>query len=179
MAKKYSTDPTTKNKGGVLTNVTAGQQDAALSKAAFAAPVNKLLGPIKGQFGYYVLEVTKITPATQKTLAQTSATIKQTLTTQLATAAQTAVDNQAKKAWLSKTTCRALYAMADCKGYKAPKTTTTTPATGATAPATSGATTRPAARRPPLRRRARRRAARRPPRPPASNRWRATTPRRH
>ena len=141
VAKKYSTDPTTKNKGGVLTNVTAGQQDAALSQAAFSAPVNKLLGPIKGQFGYYVLEVTKVTPATQKTLAQTSATIKQTLTTQLATAAQTAVDNQAKKAFLSKTTCRALYAMADCKGYKAPKTTATTPATGSTAPATSGATT--------------------------------------
>jgi foldase protein PrsA len=141
VAKKYSTDATTKDKGGVLTDVTAGQQDAALSKAAFAAPVNKLLGPVKGQFGYYVLEVTKVTPATQKTLAQESATIKQTLTTQLATAAQTAVDNQAKKAWLSKTTCRALYAMADCKGYKAPKTTATTPATGATAPATSGATT--------------------------------------
>ena len=69
VAKKYSIDPTTKNKGGVLTNVTKGQQDAALSKAAFAATTNKLIGPVKGQFGYYVVEVTKITPATQKSLA--------------------------------------------------------------------------------------------------------------
>jgi foldase protein PrsA len=139
VAKKYSTDPTTKNKGGVLTNVTAGQQDAALSTAAFVAPANKVLGPIKGQFGYYILEVTKITPATQRSLAVSTALIKQTLSGQLTQAAQTAVDNQAKKDWLSKTSCRAEYAMADCKGYKAPKTSTAAPSTGATAPA-SGAT---------------------------------------
>ena len=131
VAKKYSTDPTTKTKGGLLTGVTAGQQDAALSTAAFAAPVNKLLGPIKGQFGYYVLEVIKIVPATQKTLAQASAAIKQTLTSQLTTAAQTAVDNHAKKDWLKQTTCRAQYAMADCNGYKAPKTSSTSSAAGA------------------------------------------------
>jgi foldase protein PrsA len=142
VAKKYSTDPTTKNKAGVLTNVTAGQQDASLSKAAFAAPVNKLLGPIKGQFGYYVLEVTKITPATQKSLAASTPLIKQTLAGQLQQAAQAAVDSSAKKDWLSKTTCRSEYAIADCKGYKAPKTSTATPgAAGATAPApSSGAT---------------------------------------
>jgi foldase protein PrsA len=139
VAKKYSTDTTTKNKGGVLTNVTAGQQDAALSKAAFAALANKLLGPIKGQFGYYVLEVTKVTPATQRSLATSTPMIKQTLTSQLTTAAQTAVDAQAKKDWLSKTSCRAGYAIADCKGYKAPKTTATAPSTGATAPS-GGAT---------------------------------------
>ena len=64
VAKKYSIDPTTKNKGGVLTGVTKGQQDAALCHGAFSsAAKGKLLGPIKGQFGYYVLEVTKITPA--------------------------------------------------------------------------------------------------------------------
>ncbi len=121
VAKKYSTDPTTKNNGGLLTGVTAGQQDAALSKAAFAASENKLLGPIKGQFGYYVLEVTKITPAKQRSLSQSSATIKQTLTGQLQTKAQTAIDQHAAKDWKSQTKCASQYAMADCSGYKAPK----------------------------------------------------------
>ena len=125
VVKKYSIDPTTKKNGGVLNGVTKGQQDAALTTAAFSAPKNKIIGPVKGQFGYYVIEVTKITPATQKTLAQSSALIKQTLTSQKQTAAQTAIDAQAKKAWLSKTKCRATYAMADCSGYKAPKTSTT------------------------------------------------------
>jgi foldase protein PrsA len=131
VAKKYSIDSTTKKNGGLLTGVTAGQQDAALSKAAFAAPLNKLLGPIKGQFGYYVLEVVKIKPATQRTLAQSSALIKQTLTSQLQTSAQNAVNARAKKDWLAKTSCRSLYAMADCTGYKAPKTTSTTGSAGA------------------------------------------------
>jgi foldase protein PrsA len=139
VAKKYSTDPTTKSKGGLLTGVTAGQQDSALSTAAFAAPVNKLLGPVKGQFGYYVLEVIKVVPATHKTLAQSSAQIKTTLTTQLQTASQTAVDNHAKKDWLKKTTCRAAYAMADCTGYKAPKTTSTPAAAGAAGAANGSA----------------------------------------
>jgi foldase protein PrsA len=125
VAKKYSTDPTTKNNGGLLTGVTQGQQDAALTTAAFAAPVNKLVGPVKGQFGYYIVEVTSITPATHKSLAQATTTIHQQLTTQASQTAQTAVANQAKKDWLSQTTCRSLYAMADCKGYKAPKTATT------------------------------------------------------
>jgi foldase protein PrsA len=125
VAKQYSTDPTTKNSGGLLTDVTAGQQDAALSTAAFAAPINKLEGPIKGQFGYYALEVIKITPATKETLAKATSLIKQTLSSQRTTAAQNAVVAQAKKNWLSKTTCRALYAMADCSGYKAHKTSTT------------------------------------------------------
>ena len=79
VAKKYSTDPTTKNTGGVLNGVTKQQQDATLANASFAAPVNKLVGPIKGQFGYYVFEVTKINPATQQTLAQATPLIKQQL----------------------------------------------------------------------------------------------------
>jgi foldase protein PrsA len=142
VAKKYSIDPS-KSTGGVLNGVSAGQQDSALSKVAFAASLNKLVGPVKSQFGYYLVKVTKINPATQRSLAQSTALIKQTLHSQLTTQAQTAVDNHAKKDWLKKTSCRKLYAMADCNGYKAPKTSSTAaPAGGATAPA--GAATAPA-----------------------------------
>jgi foldase protein PrsA len=130
VAKKYSTDPTTKNTGGQLTGVTRGQQDAALSQAAFSAPANKLTGPIKGQFGYYVFEVTKITPATHQSLAQAQTLIRQQLSSTQQQTASTAVDSQAKKDWLGQTTCRSTDAMADCKGYKAPKTATTGSSTG-------------------------------------------------
>ncbi len=125
VVKKYSTDPTTKSTGGVLNNVNKQQVESALATAAFSAPANKLEGPVKGQFGYYVFEVTKINAGTQQSLAQATALIKQQLQSTSQTQAQTAVDNQAKKDWLSQTTCRAGYAMADCKGYKAPKTATT------------------------------------------------------
>lgn len=151
VAKKYSIDPTTKNTGGVLTGVTKSQQDAALSQAAFAAPLNKLLGPIKGQFGYYVLEVTKITPAVTKTLAQSTALIRQTLVSQAQSAAQTAVQTHAMKAWLKQTKCRPLYAMADCSGYKAPPASlggapsqSAPPQSGGAAPQSGGSAPSPA-----------------------------------
>jgi foldase protein PrsA len=127
VAKKYSIDPTTKNRGGVMNNVTAGTTDPALQQAAFSAPLNKVVGPVKGQFGYYIVEVTKIVNGTQKSLAQVATLIRQTLVSQQQSSAQNVVDNTAKKHWQSKTTCRSLYAIADCSGYKAPKSSTTTP----------------------------------------------------
>jgi foldase protein PrsA len=130
VAKQYSTDPTTKNSGGLLKNVTPGQQDAALDKAAFIAASNQIEGPIHGQFGWYVLEVTAIHKGTQQSLSQATPQIRQTLTSQRQTTAQTAVDNKAKKDWQSKTECAKAYAMADCKGYKAPKSSTSTGAAG-------------------------------------------------
>jgi foldase protein PrsA len=140
VAKKYSTDPTTKNNGGQLTGVTKGQQDAALSNAAFSAPVNKLEGPIKGQFGYYVVEVTKITPATQQSLKQATPQIKSTLTTQSQQKAEKAVNAEAKSAFGSRTLCAKYYGVSLCHNYKDTKiqTSTSTATSSATGTATTG-----------------------------------------
>ncbi len=135
VVKKYSIDAATKKTGGLLVGVTQGQEEQALNTASFAAPVNKIIGPIHGQFGYYVFEVTKITPATQQTLTKATPLIKQILSGQAQTTAQTAVDNEAKKLWQHQTTCRSDFAMADCTGYKAPATTSTA------APSTATTTT--------------------------------------
>jgi foldase protein PrsA len=143
VVKKYSVDAATKKTGGLLVGVTQGQEEQALNTASFAAPVNKVIGPIHGQFGYYVFEVTKISKATQETLTKATPLIKQILNGQSQTAAQTAVDNQAKKLWLHQTTCRSDFAMADCSGYKAPKTTTSSAATPSTATPTTTTSTTP------------------------------------
>lgn len=134
VAKKYSTDASTKNHGGLLVSVTKSQQDAALDSAAFSAPTGKVLGPVKAQLasGYYVFEVTKIKASTQQSLAQATPQIQQLLTRQGQSSAQRAVDSQARKKWQSKTTCRKAYAISDCAGYKAPRSSSTT-----TAPSTS------------------------------------------
>ncbi len=146
VAKKYSVDTSTKNNGGLLAGVTKGEEEQALDTAAFAAPVNKIQGVIHGQFGYYVFEVAKVKASTQQTLAQATALIKQILSGQSQSTAQAAVDKQAKANWLKKTKCRSPYAMADCTGYKAPKTSTTSvpqtaPQTTTAPPATTTATT--------------------------------------
>jgi foldase protein PrsA len=132
IAKKYSIDPNSKNSGGLLTGITANQQDAALSKAAFAAPLNQLQGPVKGQFGYYVFEVLKKTPATQETLKQATAAIKKTLTTANQTAAAKAVNTQGASQWKGSTVCSKLFATTDCSNYVKPKAApapTTAPST--------------------------------------------------
>jgi foldase protein PrsA len=125
VAKKYSTDTSTQNNGGLLLGVVKGQQDTALDQAAFSSPQGIVFGPVKGQFGYYVFEVVKIHTSTQQTLAQATPTIRQTLAGLAQSSATTAVDNTAKKHWQTKTSCRGTYKMADCSGYKAPKTSST------------------------------------------------------
>jgi foldase protein PrsA len=134
VAKKYSIDSATKDNGGLLTGVTNGEEEHALNVAAFAAPVNKLEGPIHGTFGWYVFEVTAIKPATQQTLAKATTLIKQLLSSQGSTSAETKVNSLSKKAWGKQTLCRTAYSMDDCNGYKPPKAATTTPATSSTTP---------------------------------------------
>jgi foldase protein PrsA len=142
VAKKYSVDTATKNDGGLLSGITAGEEEHALSVAAFAAPTGAIEGPIHGTFGWYVFEVTKIHPATHQTLKDATAEIKQLLNQQYGTKASTDVNAEVKKAWGKQTLCRALYSMDDCSGYKPPKTTsTTTPAPTTTTTSSTPSTT--------------------------------------
>src|SRR3954466_14436345 len=82
VAKKYSIDEASKAQGGKLPGVAKGQQEKAFDDAIFSAKKGALTGPVKTQFGWYVFDVTKVTPASQQTLAQATAQIKQTLGTQ-------------------------------------------------------------------------------------------------
>jgi len=143
VAKSKSIDPTSKAAGGELKGVVKGQEEAALNTAIFSAPLNKLSGPVKTPFGYYIYEVKSSTPGTQQSLAQSEASIKQQLT---ATQQQTALSKfvkEFKKTWTAKTDCRAEYVVMDCKQYKAPKTSSTS-STGTAVPQTStGSTSAP------------------------------------
>jgi foldase protein PrsA len=141
VAKKYSTDPTTKDNGGLLENVSKGQQDAALSAAAFAAPQGKLVGPVKGSFGYYIVQVIKITPATHQSLAKATPQIKETLSGTKTQNATAQVNKKAKALYGARTICAKYYVIQDCKGYKKPKTTSTAASTApSTTPATGSST---------------------------------------
>jgi foldase protein PrsA len=129
VAKSASTDAATKNTGGLLPEVVKGQQEATLDAAIFSAPANKLSGPVKTPFGYYIYEVKVITPGSHQSLAQAQTSIKAQLT---ATQQQTLLGKfvkDFKAKWKAKTDCRAGFVAADCKQYIAPKTgTTSTPA---------------------------------------------------
>lgn len=125
VVSKYSTDPTTKKTGGLLVGQAKGQVDPALGNAAFAAPTNKLLGPVKGQFGYYVFEVVKVTAASQQSLATATPLIRQTLSGQQNTNAQNALTRLMRSHWLGQTSCRPAFKLTSyCPGYKPSKTST-------------------------------------------------------
>lgn len=143
VAKKYSTDTATKKNGGLITGVVNGEEPSALNAVIFTAPSQKLVGPVKTPFGYYVAEVITIVPASRESLAAATATIKSML-------ASNALANPTwLKHWKAKTTCRDGFQIPDCSNYTAPKTATTTtaggtaggPATTSTGTATAGSAT--------------------------------------
>jgi foldase protein PrsA len=129
VAKKYSTDDASKSQGGKLPNVTKGQQEKTFDTAIFSAPINKVQGPVKTQFGYYVFKVTKDTPAQQQSLAQVHDTIKSLLASQSQQTALNSFVNNFRKRYTAKTACAKGFVIQECKN--APKSTSTNPVNGA------------------------------------------------
>jgi peptidyl-prolyl cis-trans isomerase D len=58
--------------------------DAAVADAAFALPEDKTSDPVKGRFGYLILEVTKVVPGSVKPFAEVEAEIKKGIATERA-----------------------------------------------------------------------------------------------
>jgi foldase protein PrsA len=82
LAKQYSTDLSNKDKGGDLGFFGRGQMVKPFETAAFALPVGAISRPVKSPFGYHIIQVEEIRPATKATLAGSSAQIKDQLTQQ-------------------------------------------------------------------------------------------------
>src|SRR3954471_22377370 len=123
VAKQYSVDQASKAQGGLLTGVAKGQQEKALDNAIFNAQKGKLTGPVKTQFGYYVLEVAKISKAKQQSLEQSKASIQQILQSDGQRKALDKFGKDYRKRWKAETSCRKGFKTADCKN--GPKTQST------------------------------------------------------
>jgi foldase protein PrsA len=79
LAKKYSTDPGSKDKGGDLGSFRRGQMVPAFDKYAFSAPIGQISPPIKSPFGYHIIQVETRTPGQKATLASAQSQILDTL----------------------------------------------------------------------------------------------------
>ncbi len=82
LAKQYSTDPSTKDKGGELGFFGRGQMVPQFQDAAFGAKVGQVVGPVKSPFGYHVIQVEEKKPATKATYASVQKQIRDQLTSQ-------------------------------------------------------------------------------------------------
>jgi foldase protein PrsA len=127
VAKKYSTDDATKNNGGLLSGIAKGQQEKALDDAIFGASKGEIGGPVKTQFGWYVYEVEKVTPADQQTLDQAKDTIKQIIVSEQQQKALTTFEKNWEKTFKAQTLCRSGFTVEQCQN--APKTTPTATST--------------------------------------------------
>jgi foldase protein PrsA len=129
VVKKYSIDEASKSQAGLLPAVSEGQQEKAFDTAIFSAPKNKLEGPVKTQFGWYVFKVEKVTPASQQTLAESKDTIKNLLRSQRQQKALDAFVKQFREDYKDQTNCADDYRVVECKN--APKEESDTgPASG-------------------------------------------------
>jgi foldase protein PrsA len=125
VSKRFSIDQASKAQGGKLAAVAKGQQEKALDDAVFSAGKGKLTGPVKTQFGYYVFQVSKVTPASQQTLEEAKTTIKQLLASQKQQKALDEFVKDFRDKWKDKTECRENYITQDCSNAPKPKPTPT------------------------------------------------------
>ncbi len=118
VAKKYSTDPSTKNKGGLQTNLSEGGVAEPLGGEVFATDQGEFGGPLKETRGFVIFEVAKITPEKVQTLEEAEPQITTQLTEQLSTQSFTAFANSWKSRWASRTFCTEDVAIQRCDNYE-------------------------------------------------------------
>ena len=79
LAKEYSQDPGSAAKGGDLGCLGKGETVPPFEEAAFAAKEGEIVGPVKTQFGYHLLEVTDKKPQQTRPLSEVEPQIKSQL----------------------------------------------------------------------------------------------------
>jgi foldase protein PrsA len=72
VAKQYSTDPGSKDKGGELGFFRRGQMVPAFDKVAFTLKPGETSQPVKSPFGYHIIQVEAVQPGQQATLANST-----------------------------------------------------------------------------------------------------------
>ncbi len=80
LAKQYSTDPSSKDKGGELGFFGKGQMVPTFQTAAFSQKIGAIGPPVKSPFGYHIIQVEEKKPAQVATMANSRDKIKTQLT---------------------------------------------------------------------------------------------------
>src|ERR687890_1309751 len=79
LAKEYSQDPGSAEKGGDLGCLGKGETVPPFEEAAFGADEGEIVGPVKTQFGYHLLEVTDKKPQQTRPLSEVEPQIRSQL----------------------------------------------------------------------------------------------------
>jgi parvulin-like peptidyl-prolyl isomerase len=116
-ASKYSIDPTSKAKGGLQKGITEEFVKGPLKEAIFGSATGELVGPVKFQANYILVEVVKLNPEKVQTLEEAKPQISSTLGQegQQEFFSEFVADFRAK--WQSRTVCAEDYLIELCSNY--------------------------------------------------------------
>jgi foldase protein PrsA len=115
LAKKYSTDPSSKNSGGKMT-ISKGRQVPEFDKVAFALKTHEVGKPVKTTYGWHVIEaLTPITKQSTTKLSEVRTAIRQQLLQQKKQDEMRKWVDDTQKSFKSKTSFQV--------GYEPPTTT--------------------------------------------------------
>jgi parvulin-like peptidyl-prolyl isomerase len=129
VAAQYSTDPTSKDKGGLRTDVIPGSFQQPLDDDIFKAPLHQVQGPVHTSTGNYVFEVESATPEhvqgfdeTQSGLSggppqKVSDQIVAQLKSQKQQEVLSAFSNDFRDYWTSLTQCGSDYVVQGCDNF--------------------------------------------------------------
>lgn len=79
LAKEFSEDPGSANQGGDLGSFNRGQMVPAFDEAVFSLAKSEVSNLIKTRFGYHIIEVQNIIPATTTSIQEAKSIIERTL----------------------------------------------------------------------------------------------------
>jgi len=79
LARQYSTDPGTKDKGGELGYFTQGAMVKQFSDVAFSLKPGQISQPVKSPYGWHIIQVEHVKPAQVATLANSGSKIRDNL----------------------------------------------------------------------------------------------------
>jgi parvulin-like peptidyl-prolyl isomerase len=117
-AGKYSSDPTSKAKGGLQEGITEEFLQGPLKAAIFDSPSGELVGPTKFEKNWVLSEVVKLTPEKVQTLAEAKPQIESTLgqQNQQEYLSEFVADFESK--WNQRTVCADGFVIEKCGNFK-------------------------------------------------------------
>jgi parvulin-like peptidyl-prolyl isomerase len=120
VAKKYSSDPSSAAKGGLQEGITEEvlASSPPLKAAIFDSPTGELVGPVKFEKNYVLVEVVKLNPEKEQTLAEAKPQIESTLGQQAQQEYLTEFVTDFDTKWTQRTTCTSGFEMGKCGNYK-------------------------------------------------------------
>jgi parvulin-like peptidyl-prolyl isomerase len=119
VAGKYSEDSSTKASGGLQAGVQEEFLQGEVKEAVFDNPSGELVGPVKFETGYLLIETVKLNPAKTKPLGKVREEIGTTLTQEKQQEAfgEFVLEYQTK--WTGRTYCAEGYVIKECSNYTA------------------------------------------------------------